>query len=124
MTRWRKYGKDRLYVTAAEGSRIGWYDLAGGQSHLEQPAMAETFHAAVTGWLGASLQAPTAPRASGHTATPERSPTGAPPLRDDATQAVRHTTHAEPSWEDLAAHRPGAMAREQAIALKEAAPER
>jgi hypothetical protein len=25
--RWRRYGKDRLYVTAGDGTEVGWYDL-------------------------------------------------------------------------------------------------
>jgi hypothetical protein len=35
--RWRKYGKDRLYVNDEAGQRIGWVDLLTGQVTIEQP---------------------------------------------------------------------------------------
>lgn len=49
--RWRKYGKDRLYVNAADGTRIGWRDLLTGTDNLEPGAPAGVYHAAVTAWL-------------------------------------------------------------------------
>ncbi|HVE45209.1 MAG TPA: NERD domain-containing protein [Acidimicrobiales bacterium] len=49
--RWRKYGKDRLYVNAADGSRLGWRDLLTGADNLEPGASAEVYHAVVNGWL-------------------------------------------------------------------------
>jgi len=27
MKRWRRYGKDRLYVNLKDGTRVGWLDL-------------------------------------------------------------------------------------------------
>lgn len=49
--RWRKYGKDRLYVNAADGSRLGWRDLLTGADNLEPGASAEVYHAVVNAWL-------------------------------------------------------------------------
>ena len=37
VTRWRRYGKDRLYVTAADGSAVGWHDLVDDVAHPERP---------------------------------------------------------------------------------------
>jgi hypothetical protein len=41
--RWRKYGKDRLYVSTADGARVGWVDLTTGSATLEQAQLAEAF---------------------------------------------------------------------------------
>jgi len=93
--RWRRYGKDRLYVTAAEGTTLGYRDLATGEDHCAEPTRGAEFTAAVEGWL------------RDHAPAPDGTPSGA---RGSAT------------WEDLAERTAGAMAREQAVGLKEAAP--
>ena len=49
--RWRKYGKDRLYVNAPDGTRIGWRDLRSGVDHLEPGAPAELYYSVVASWL-------------------------------------------------------------------------
>ncbi|MGN6524276.1 MAG: hypothetical protein ACTHMZ_13915, partial [Actinomycetes bacterium] len=70
--RWRKYGKDRLYVTAADGTKLGHRDLT------------------------------------------EQSPEPGTEMPTTGAAEV----------EDLAQRGAGAMAREQARALKQAAPVR
>ena len=45
--RWRKYGKDRLYVNDEAGQRVGWVDLLTAQVKIEQPEQADAFNAAV-----------------------------------------------------------------------------
>lgn len=35
--RWQRYGKDRIYVTARDGSKLGWHDLQTGATHCEHP---------------------------------------------------------------------------------------
>lgn len=50
LTRWRKYGKDRLYATTADGTKIGWWDLAAGECHPASPEHAPTIAAAVRKW--------------------------------------------------------------------------
>ena len=52
VTRWRRYGKDRLYVTAADGSAVGWHDLVDDVAHPERPELADQLAAAVVGWRG------------------------------------------------------------------------
>jgi len=32
VARWTRYGKDRLYVTALDGQRVGWHDAADARS--------------------------------------------------------------------------------------------
>jgi hypothetical protein len=36
VVRWRRYGKDRLYVTAADGTKLGYRDLLSGQDHVTE----------------------------------------------------------------------------------------
>lgn len=38
VNRWKRYGKDRLYVTAPEDHKIGWWDLITDEPHPETPA--------------------------------------------------------------------------------------
>ncbi len=140
--RWRRYGKDRLYVTSADGVKLGYHDLLTGDDHVAEPARAAEFTAIVTAWLNAQAPAPepaeqvdvverTAPT---DVAVPEQrfnsarvfdevsvAPAGPVPGGDAESEAVAATA---PGWEDLAQHQAGAMAREQAVALKQAAPVR
>jgi Nuclease-related domain len=39
VVRWRRYGKDRLYANAVDGSRVGWVDLQTGDVVVEQPGL-------------------------------------------------------------------------------------
>ncbi|MGH3384389.1 MAG: nuclease-related domain-containing protein [Nocardioidaceae bacterium] len=50
VTRWRRYGKDRLYVTAEDGTRLGWHDLVTGEVHVERAHAAAVVAAAVAAW--------------------------------------------------------------------------
>lgn len=104
VTRWRKYGNDRLYVTSSEGTRLGWYDLNAQEMHVEDSAHADALQGAIREWLGGPEPELPAPR--------------------PADEAPHEEPHEEPHWEDLAATRAGAMAREQAVAAKQAAPVR
>jgi hypothetical protein len=48
LLRWRRHGKDWLYVARADGSKVGYWDLLADQAHPESPDQAELLHAAVT----------------------------------------------------------------------------
>lgn len=112
VARWRRYGKDRLYVTSLDGTKIGWRDLVTGEDHLDAPGLESEFLAALSTWSSGAGQ-PAAAATDEQAVDEQRPETDAPTdTRIDAT------------WEDLAAHRPGAMAREQALVLKQAAPVR
>ena len=110
VARWSRYGKDRLYVSAPDGSRIGWRDLVSGENHIERATHAEEFRRVVGEWLGCKK---TGGREANIPST-------------QAAQAAPEPRHpvAIAHWEDLATQRAGAMAREQAIAMREAAPVR
>lgn len=162
VTRWRRYGKDRLYVTDADGMKVGWFDLLTGQAHPEAAGRAAELDEAVRAWQAGStgeqsaVSIPETPAAAGSTATPswaapastvpaqppapaheshhsgaaQPAPAAPAPVapRPTAPTPVRPTpvaaVSAEPVWQDLAAQRAGALAREQPQALKQAAPVR
>lgn len=112
--RWRKHGNDRLYVTAADKTKIGWHDLVTGDDHVDAAAYADAYRAAVTAWKRR------------HT-TRQPVTAGAGPavhVVQEVADMDQTAQAAESGWEDLSARRAGAMAREQAIALKQAAPVR
>lgn len=126
--RWRKYGKDRLYVNAGDGTRVGWHDVLTGEDHVEMPGQEDDCRAAVARWRADGGMA-------GGSAT-AREPVAKHPA-DDAEVVIviddaavvpavdsESSPATEPEWEDLAERRAGSMAREQALALKQAAPVR
>lgn len=45
--RWRRYCKDRVYVTTDQGDPVGWQDLLTDQVVVERSDLQEAFHAAV-----------------------------------------------------------------------------
>ncbi|WP_406830264.1 nuclease-related domain-containing protein [Pedococcus sp. KACC 23699] len=50
VTRWRRYGKDRLYVAGQDGLKIGFWDLASETSHPESPQHEPSLLTAVAHW--------------------------------------------------------------------------
>ncbi len=48
--RWRRYGKDRLYVVARDGSSLGWHDLVTGETHYADPGRTRLMDSTVTQW--------------------------------------------------------------------------
>src|SRR5450755_3619986 len=106
VNRWRKYGKDRLYVNAADGVRIGWLDYVSGERVLERPELREAFEAALA--------------KAGLPACPASASSVAPPPR----VAVKPPRPSGPIWVDLAQNKPGQAAREQALAQREEMRER
>ncbi len=49
--RWCRQGYDRLYVHAANGASIGWYDLGSGDLHAIEPPHTEALTRFVVAWL-------------------------------------------------------------------------
>lgn len=50
VTRWRRYGKDRLYVKDADGVDLGWWDLLSDSGHATSPEAEAALAAAVSAW--------------------------------------------------------------------------
>lgn len=123
VVRWRKYGKDRLYVTGDDGVKFGYHDLATGQDHLEAPEWARQLREAVQAWQQAQAELPMRPPAVADNSPPVPEQRVAEPLPLQA-EVEPPEPAAEVEWEDLATRRAGEMAREQAVALKQAAPVR
>jgi hypothetical protein len=104
--RWTRYGKDRVYVTSAEGQRVGWLDLKDGVQHLEVADQEPAFLRALQPFLAA---APPVERA-----TSEEVAVPAQPTRPSLDQGLPPT---ESEWRDLAQNRPGEQVRAEAEAL-------
>jgi hypothetical protein len=100
--RWRKYGKDRLYVSDGTGRRIGWLDVTTGVSTVEVPEQRSQFEAAIVEFSAGSADR------SG-TASPQPAVSEAPPA--SAGPALADTAVASAPWRDLALNRPGERAR-------------
>ncbi len=130
VVRWRRYGKDRLYVNRADGTRLGWHDLVSGDTHAEQPEWFPGVESAVAEWLAANGGCSQGSRELGPQSgvVPEQR---LPEVIDedsegDAADAVDRVDGVDgvDAWQDLAGRAAGAMARERAKALKDAAPVR
>ena len=117
--RWRKYGKDRLYINDADDRRLGWCDLTTGGITVDNELDRPLVEAVVETWR-AREPAP-APLSS---VAPTSQGLGPPPLDGGPRPEPERQAEVaiEPVWEDLAQRRAGQAAREQAMALKEAAP--
>lgn len=102
VTRWRRYGHDRLYVRDAAGEDLGYWDLKDDAVHPAEERWREVVTAAAAAWqVGEVPAVPAGPL------TPE------PPA-----------SALERAWLDLATNRPGESVREVADAAYAAAPVR
>ncbi len=139
MSRWRRYGKDRLYVSGDGGGRIGWVDLTTGTQTLEDASAAEAFQVAVAEFCvehglpqpSGGAPAVPAPRPELPEAAVQVSALPSPAASSPAPAATRNgvstglPTHDQaPAWVDLALNVPGQAARAQAEAELAAARDR
>jgi hypothetical protein len=53
IARWRAFGRDRLYVARAEGTKIGYWDLVADEPHPATPELQDDLEAAYTAWMRA-----------------------------------------------------------------------
>lgn len=113
VTRWSKFGHQRLYVSAPDGIKVGWYDVLTGEEHLDHAALGEAFRAALALHLrdGRPEIGP-APEAGGEDVP------APPPAGEAAPDAPARLVA------DLAGRRPGQAAREKAELEAAAARER
>lgn len=128
-SRWKRFGKDRLYVETLGGVRLGWVDLLTDETHPEAPEHADAVAAAAARWkAGREVAPPSAPTPAAVATAPEAAPEP-PPAPEPVAAApagVAQPVPVEPvePWVDLASNRPGVAAREQAIKARAAAPVR
>jgi len=122
VSRWRRYGKDRLYVTATDGTALGYRDLVTGRDHVDLPERSGEFHTAVTDW--STAPPPPAPGGSPLPSPAITRPRSSPGHRlEQDEEATDRRAHGN-SWQDLASNEAGAMAARQALLLRRAAPVR
>jgi len=131
MTRWRRWGHDRLYVETREGLRVGFWDLSDDTGHPDLPGQEPVLLEAVTRWrtqqsepkdtLSTTEESGQPNRLSDtvetHPGIPEEVVEDGTPEAEPGVGPV-----AERPWVDLATNRAGAEAREQADAARNAAP--
>ncbi len=143
VNRWRRYGKDRLYVAYADGTKVGYWDLTTDTGHPEGSEHLAVLTQAANDWRagGNDARAATSSSSTPPPSSPEASvasPVAAPetPSAAHATQvpaaAVTTLGTAEVHdhgpvettrpWFDLASNRPGEAARAQALSARDAAP--
>ena len=124
--RWRRFGHDRLYVTAADGAKLGHLDLRTSSSHDVPSDRIGEFREAVRAWTEANPDAmpksaadagPPRQPAPPQT-TPQSSESAAPPQRTTPRSVPPPT----PPGRDLAANQPGQAAAEVAAAYRDAQP--
>ena len=95
VTRWVRYGKERLYVATESGERVGYFDVKTGAAVVDRPDIVDAFHAAIARSFPGDVKGASAPPRQ----EPHRESTAAAP---------------EPGWSDLAGNRPGQAVKQQA----------
>jgi hypothetical protein len=122
VTRWRRYGKDRLYVTTADGRQIGWWDLETETANPETESDAEALELAVRDWRSRlDRPATVAETEPVQAEKPAPEPGSVTESTDEPRAAI---SEPERPWLDLSTNAAGAEARAQAVALRDAAPVR
>jgi hypothetical protein len=107
VTRWRRYGKDRIYVATADGEQLGFWDLVADRGRPTTPAHEPALLTAVAAWKAGQVETGEAVALmTARTDAPEEAADGEPP----------------PTWLDLAGNQAGSEVRKQALAAREAAP--
>lgn len=127
--RWKRYGKDRLYVSRGSEVKVGWWDLLSGEAHPETPADLAVLTTAVAHWRSGEAGDDVvvdAPVAEMPEATPQSLVGHDARVLDYADTPAQElaTNLVERPWLDLATNDAGAAAREQALGAKETAPVR
>lgn len=117
VTRWHRYGHDRLYIDR-DGTRLGYWDLNSNTAHPDNAADLAVIEQVAADWL-ATAPSPPSPDTGQHLNPAPANP-GIPV--SDAPRA--HPSVVEPGWDDLSNTKAGAAARAQAQALRDAAPVR
>lgn len=112
--RWSRYGHDRLYVSAADGRRLGWHDLRSGRTHLEDDGAAADVSAAVGHFLRSG--SPLRTRRVAALVAAQRGPSPLEQVPDGSWEPD------EPAPEDLSQRRPAELATRELVRLLQAHP--
>jgi hypothetical protein len=119
--RWRRYGKDRLYVNGYDGREVGSVDLLTGERTLSDPECEQAFTTTVNNWY---VKAATAAAPDDSASALVTVPTIDVPIEQTATtsgepqpMSTELSTPEQVSmpWHDLATHVAGQAARDQAL---------
>lgn len=124
VTRWRRYGHDRLYVSRGTGEKVGWWDLEADAGHPAHPGDAATLGRAVNDWKRRERFAAAPVGLRGHDLTTVEPLTLQLDEGGVTVEPRQVTEHMMRPWLDLATNLPGAEAREQALSARDEAPVR
>jgi hypothetical protein len=132
VTRWRRYGQDRLYVRTATGDLLGHEDLKTGAVVLEVGGDRAALDVALAAHPASTLRLNDKPRPVALDDRPPALPSSRSPLDDQLPTPAENPAPTAPAaqnlsgaaWGDLAGNRPGQAARAKAVALRRAAPVR
>ncbi|MFC6154533.1 nuclease-related domain-containing protein [Nocardioides yefusunii] len=140
VTRWKRWGKDRLYVKDAEDAQLGWWDLATGEAHPEDPELLDVVSTAAMNWCTENDVPPYQPAPADPEAGADADadadeldvapdpvvhpevPTGSDEDEDEDDEQVDDASAPIEPWTDLAGNRAGAGARDIATTKRDAAP--
>ena len=78
VTRWRRYGKDRLYVKDADGRDLGWWDLVANIAHPTTDETGQALREAVAAWQTTAVSPAPVPAAPPETQEPAPIPEPTP----------------------------------------------
>lgn len=112
-SRWRRYGKDRIYLRTADGRNVGYVDLVSREAIVSDPSWAPAVHATLGRWCRAAPANADAPRLV--ETTPPAHPWAPPTVPPEAGLAP-------PNAIDLAGNRPGAAAKARREQINAASP--
>lgn len=119
VVRWVRFGHDRLYVKTPAHVELGYWDNKGEVAFLENEADRPAFEHAITQYRSGRPDggAPTSASSDPVAAADQ-------PAHELVELVVVPEPPTVPEWTDLSANRAGASARQQADALRQAAPMR
>lgn len=138
VTRWRRYGKDRLYVKDADGHDLGWWDLVANTAHPTTKETEQELRETVASWqtTAGSLGAPPEPAEPAPEPAPdllrgpdflppESGPTAAQlgwpgPIEEEVVVLLSFPPPQGPPVTDLAYNRPGEQPADKVAAAREA----
>ena len=124
VTRWRRYGKDRLYVATADGRQIGWWDLQTDVANPDTDSDTEALELAVRDWRSRVDSPAAEAEAEAESVQAEKSAPEPGSVTESADAPRAAILEPERPWLDLSTNAAGAEARAQAVALRDAAPVR